>query len=26
VQSPSDLDDQLRQWLQESHDIVGMQL
>jgi hypothetical protein len=26
VRSPADLDDQLRQWLQESHDIVGMQL
>lgn len=25
VQSNADLDDQLRSWLQESHDVVGMQ-
>jgi hypothetical protein len=25
VQSKGDLDDQLRRWLQESHDVVGMQ-
>jgi len=24
VQSPADLDDELRGWLQESHDTVGM--
>jgi hypothetical protein len=25
IQSPADLDDELRSWLQESHDVVGMQ-
>jgi hypothetical protein len=25
VQTPADLDDELRAWLQESHDIVGLQ-
>jgi len=25
VNSPADLDDELRAWLQESHDVVGMQ-